>query len=78
MDEYFHPYRHIADEGDKLAMIALCLEGSVLDWWRQKKPGFATWEEVKTALVDQYGDNFVQNNACRDLGELQQTGRIQK
>ena len=71
MDEYFHPYKYVADD-DKLATLALYLEGSVLDWWRQKKPSFTKWEEAKKALVDQYGDNFVQDNARRDLEELQQ------
>ena len=39
MDEYFHPYKYVGDD-DKLATLALYLEGSVLDWWRQKKNNF--------------------------------------
>ena len=41
MDEYFPLYKYVAND-DKLATLALYLEGLVLDWWRQKKPSFVT------------------------------------
>ena len=77
MEEFLRPYK-TAEEDEKLSVLTLSLEGSVLDWWYEKRVEINTWAEAKQALWDQYGDQFVRANARRDLEALIQTGRIQE
>ena len=76
MDEYLRLYKS-ADEDDKLFVLTLSLEGSVLNWWYKRRVHITTWEGAKKALLSQYGDNFIKDNSRSELEELHQTSRIQ-
>ena len=55
IDEFLRPYKN-ADEDEKLSVLALYLEGSVLDWWFEKRSTIQTWAAAKEALWNRYGD----------------------
>ena len=62
---------------EKRPILTPSLERSVLDWWYKRRGRVATWGEEKKALLSQYRDNFVENNARRDLEDLLHTRRDQ-
>ena len=76
MDEYLRLYKSV-DEEDKLSVLTLSLEGSVLDWWYKRWVHITTWEGAKKASLSQCSDNFIEDNSQSKLEELQQTGQIQ-
>jgi len=55
----------------------MCLPGTALEWWKNKKSSFHTWEEAQDSLRHYYGDHYKPDRYYRQLMELRQTSTVQ-
>ena len=77
MDDYF-TIKQTRNEIQQLAYIGLCMEGDTLEWRKSYKHGFNTWEEVKEAIREYYGDHYKPDRAFNEISDLKETGTVQK
>jgi len=49
MDDYFMVTK-IRNLAQQLSFIRMCLAGTALEWWKNKKASFHTWEEAQDSL----------------------------
>ncbi|KAI3522148.1 hypothetical protein L1887_11628 [Cichorium endivia] len=54
--ERFFDIQGLATSGERLRAAVLCLEGSVLAWyrWSDSRAPFRSWEDLKTRLLDRF------------------------
>jgi len=57
MDDYFVVTK-IRNPAQQLSFISMCLAGTALEWWKNKKSFFHTWEEAQDSLRHYYGDYY--------------------
>jgi len=76
MDKYFVVTK-IRNPAQQLSFISMCLAGTALEWWKNKKSSFQTWEEAQDSLHHYYGDHYKPDRCYRQLMELLQTTTVQ-
>ena len=76
MDDYFVVTK-IRNQAQQLSFVSMCLSGTALEWWKNKKTSFRTWEEAQDSLRHYYGDHYKPDRCYRQLMELRQTSTVQ-
>ena len=49
-----------------------------MESWKANRHKYTSWEEVKVAIREYYGDHYKSERACNKIGDLKQTGTVQK
>ena len=75
LEKYFH-LQKIDDGEDRFAVISLCLSGSALSWWKANESKYTTWNEVKKALLDYFGDHSRADRSHQQMLMLKQHGDV--
>jgi len=55
----------------------MCLTGTAIEWWKNKKSSFHTWEEAQDSLRYYYGNHYKPDRCYPQLMELRQTSTVQ-
>jgi hypothetical protein len=76
MDDYFVVTK-IRNQAQQLSFVSMCLSGTALEWWKNKKTTFHTWEEAQESLRHYYGDHYKPDRCYRQLMDLRQTTTVQ-
>jgi len=76
MDDYFVVTK-IRNSAQQLSFISMCHTGTALEWWKNKKSSFHTWEEAQDSLRHYYGEHYKPDRCYRQLMELPQTTTVQ-
>ena len=75
LEKYFH-LQKINDSEDRFAVISLCLSRSILSWWKANESKYTTWDEVKKALLDYFGDHYRADRSHQQMLKLKQHGDV--
>ena len=67
----------VRNERQRLAFVALCMEGKALAWWKANKEKYTSWAEVQTGIDLYYVDHYRADRAQLEIHELRQPGPVQ-
>ena len=76
MDDHFVVTK-IRNPAQQLSFISMCLAGTALEWSKNKKSCFHTWEEAQDFLRHYYADQYKPDRYYCQLIELRQTSTVQ-
>ena len=75
LEKYFH-LQKIDNSEDHFAVISLYLSGSALSWCKANESKYTTWNEVKKALLDYFGDHYRVDRSHQQMLKLKQYRNI--
>jgi len=76
MDNYFVVTK-IWNQVQQLSFVSMCLTGTALEWWKNKKSSFYIWEEAQDSLRRYYRDHYNLDRCYCQLMDLRQTSTVQ-
>jgi len=76
MDDYFVVTK-IRNPAQQMSFISMCLTSTALEWGKNKKSSFHTWEEAQDSLRHYYGDHYKHDLCYHQLMEIRQTTTVQ-
>ena len=71
------PITGTRNERQRLAFVGLCMEGTVLDWWKANKDKYSSWAEVQTGIGLSYVEHYHPDRVHLEIHELRETGTLQ-